>query len=269
MLNIRATYQGTGANHQHSGQFPHDLIVMLLIFKSIDYCKTVKTIPERLTWLNNRITEIARRHDRNPADISIIAVSKRQSVNAIRAAAAAGQTEFGENYVQEALNKIVTLQSVHGLTWHFIGPVQSNKTRMIATHFTWVHSLDREKTARRLGEHRPPELPPLNVCIQVNISGESSKAGVAPKAVEDLATALKAMPGLRLRGLMALPAPETDFKRQRTSFRQLRDLLKSLNLAGHELDTLSMGTSADFEAAIAEGATLIRIGTDLFGPRQQ
>jgi PLP dependent protein len=227
----------------------------------------VKTIAERLARLHDHIAVTARRYGRDPAGVGIVAVSKRQPADVIRTAAAAGHTDFGENYVQEALDKIDDLASETGLSWHFIGPIQSNKTRPVAEHFAWVHSLERDKTAHRLSEQRPPQLPPLNVCIQVNLSGETSKAGVIPQALPALAATLSELPRLRLRGLMTLPAPETDFERQRVPFRQLRALLDELNLAGHALDTLSMGTSADFEAAIAEGATLVRIGTGLFGPR--
>lgn len=227
----------------------------------------MKTFAEHLARLQDRIKITADRYGRNPGTIGIVAVSKRQSVSAIRTAAAAGQTVFGENYLQEALDKIAALAPEPGLSWHFIGPVQSNKSRAIAEHFDWLHSLDRERIARRLSDQRPPGLLPLNVCIQVNTSAETTKAGVEPEAVTTLAAALSGLPGIRLRGLMTLPAPESDFERQRLPFRRLRMLLEELNQSGHLLDTLSMGTSADLEAAIAEGATLIRVGTDLFGPR--
>lgn len=227
----------------------------------------MKTFADRLARLQERILNAAHQYGRDPADIGIIAVSKRQSADAIRAATAAGHRAFGENYLQEALDKIAALAAESGLSWHFIGPVQSNKSRALAEHFDWLHSLDREKIAHRLSEQRPPALAPLNVCIQVNTSAEPSKAGVEPEALPALATVLSGLPGIRLRGLMTLPAPESDFERQRLPFRRLRQMLEELNQTGLSLDTLSMGTSADFEAAIAEGATLIRIGTDLFGPR--
>lgn len=227
----------------------------------------MKTFAERLASTRARIAASAHRHGRDPESIGIVAVSKRQPVDAIRSAVAAGHTIFGENYLQEAVEKITALAHGPQLSWHFIGPVQSNKCRAVAEHFDWVHSLDREKIARRLSGQRPPQLSPLNVCIQVNTSAEASKAGLEPAAVPELAAALSCLPGIRLRGLMTLPAPETDFERQRLPFRRLHALAEQLKDSGLALDTLSMGTSADFEAAIAEGATLIRIGTELFGPR--
>ena len=181
--------------------------------------------------------------------------------------AAEGIEDFGENYVQEALDKMAQLEDLP-LCWHFIGPIQSNKTRAIAENFHWVHSIDRLKIARRLSEQRPEDKPPLQVCLQVNISAEASKAGVPLPALPDLARQVAALPRLRLRGLMAIPAPATEFEQQREPFAALRLALESLQAGLPELDTLSMGMSADLEAAICEGATLIRIGTALFGPRE-
>lgn len=221
---------------------------------------------QRLEELRSRIRRCEERCARPPGSVELLAVSKTRSAVEIAELAEAGQQRFGENYLQEALPKISALAG-RGLEWHFIGTLQSNKTRTVAESFAWVHAVEREKIARRLSEQRAPELPPLNVCIEVNISGEQSKSGVAPHELAALVDAVRAMPRLRLRGLMALPAPATDPDAQRQAFARLRRLLEELNAAGAGLDTLSMGTSGDFEAAIAEGATLIRIGTALFGPR--
>lgn len=180
----------------------------------------------------------------------------------------AGMRRFGENYLQEALEKIAALQELD-LEWHFIGPIQSNKTRPIAEHFDWVHSVDRLKLARRLSEQRPAGLPPLNICLQVNVSGEQSKSGITLQELPALAQEVATLPRLRLRGLMAIPAPAAGLEAQRQPFRQMRFALEQLIAEGLELDTLSMGMSGDLEAAIAEGATLVRIGTALFGPRPQ
>ena len=200
--------------------------------------------------------------------VTLLAVSKTFGADAVREAVAAGQSAFGENYVQEALAKIAALADLRsGLQWHLIGPLQSNKTRDVAEAFDWVHSLDRLKTAQRLSEQRPPGLPPLQVCLQVNISAESSKSGLAPGEVLPLAQAVAALPGLRLRGLMAVPEPAADPAAQRAPHRALHALLATLNASGLVLDTLSMGMSADLEAAITEGATLVRIGTAIFGGR--
>ena len=182
---------------------------------------------------------------------------------------AAGQRFFGESYLQEAMAKVEALASANadGIEWHFIGPLQSNKTQAVATNFAWVHALDRLKIARRLSAQRPADLPPLNVCIQVNISGEASKAGTTLAALPELATAVAALPGLRLRGLMALPARSETLEEQRRPFQRLREALEQLNRDGMALDTLSMGMSGDLEAAIAEGATIVRVGTAIFGAR--
>ena len=215
-----------------------------------------------------RIAEAARAAGREPGDIALLAVSKTFAAVEVRAAYAAGQKEFGENYVQEALEKIAALSDLH-LIWHFIGPIQSNKTRAIAEHFDWVHSVAREKIALRLAEARPPEREPLNICLQVNVSGEASKSGVAPDAVRALAEVVRALPRLRLRGLMAIPEPGGDIALQRRRCAGLRQLLGQLNEAGFGLDTLSMGMSQDLEAAVMEGATIVRIGTAIFGERKQ
>lgn len=198
--------------------------------------------------------------------IHILAVSKRQPASAIQAVRATGQIDFGENYLQEALTKMEALTD-QDIRWHFIGPLQSNKTRAVTEHFDWVHSLERGKTARRLSEQRPAGLPPLQVCIQVNISGEATKSGVGLNELPRLAETVAALPRLRLRGLMTLPAPADSLAEQRRPFAELRAALEDLNRQGHTLDTLSMGTSADLEAAVAEGATMVRVGTALFGPR--
>lgn len=207
-----------------------------------------------------------RRYDRPPGDVRVLAVSKTKPPEAVRAAAEAGQREFGENHVQDALVKLDALGSLD-LIWHFIGPVQSNKTRVVAARFDWVHSIDRAKIATRLNAHRPADLPPLEVCIQVNMSGEDSKSGVDPDQVEELARVVSGLPRLKLRGLMTLPRPCADLEAQRQPFAALRRNLERLNTRGFTLDTLSMGMSNDMEAAIAEGATIVRIGTAIFGAR--
>ncbi|MBT9490038.1 MAG: YggS family pyridoxal phosphate-dependent enzyme [Rubrivivax sp.] len=207
---------------------------------------------------------------RDAQAVTLLAVSKTQGTDAVRAAHAAGQTAFGENYVQEALDKIAALADLRAqLQWHLIGPLQSNKTRAVAEAFDWVQSVDRLKTAQRLAEQRPAHLPPLQLCLQVNISGEASKSGVTPAELPALAQAVAALPAacVRLRGLMAIPEPAADLAAQRVPHRQLRELLEALNRSGLALDTLSMGMSADLEAAVLEGATLVRVGTAIFGAR--
>lgn len=196
----------------------------------------------------------------------LLAVSKTWPAERVRDAAAAGQQAFGENYVQEGVVKVEALAGL-GLEWHFIGPLQSNKTRLVANSFAWVHSIDRLKIAERLSEQRDVHLPPLEVCIQVNVSGEESKSGVAPDDLPDLARAVAALPRLRLRGLMTIPEPTSDVALQRARFACLRQLRDQLNAGGLQLDTLSMGMSDDLEAAIAEGATMVRVGTAIFGSR--
>lgn len=213
-----------------------------------------------------RIERAAKAAGRNPGEVRLVAVSKTRPTADIQEAYRAGQRAFGESQQQEAVAKITVLNDP-GLEWHFIGPIQSNKTRPIAEHFHWVHSLDREKVARRLSDQRPPELAPLMVCIQVNVSGEASKSGVRPEDALALARIVAALPSLKLRGLMAVPAPTPDPARQRSQFRTLRVLYEQLRTQGIALDTLSMGMSDDFEAAIAEGATLVRVGSAIFGAR--
>jgi pyridoxal phosphate enzyme (YggS family) len=228
------------------------------------------SIAENLANLRRTMDQAAVRYRRAPGSVRLLAVSKTFGAEVVIDAAGAGQASFGENYLQEALDK---QQAVHALRpdlrleWHFIGPIQSNKTRPIAEHFAWVHALDREKIARRLSEQRPASLPPLNICLQVNVSGEASKSGVAPPEVLALAQAVATLPGLRLRGLMAIPEPANDFESQRQPFALLRTLQQQLTEAGIPTDTLSMGMSADMDAAIAEGATIVRIGTAIFGKR--
>jgi len=223
----------------------------------------MSTIEKNIAKVAARIREAAQAVDRDPATVGLLAVSKTQPAAAIREAAAAGIRDFGENYLQEALDKQAELSDLP-LAWHFIGPIQSNKTKSIAEHFDWVHSVDRLKIAQRLSDQRPAELPPLNICLQVNVSGEASKSGCAPEELLQLAQAVGAMPQLRLRGLMCIPAPSEDPAEQRAAFARLRALRDELPLT---LDTLSMGMSQDLEAAIAEGATWVRIGTALFGAR--
>ena len=211
-----------------------------------------------------RIRAAEAAHGRAPGSVSLLAASKQQDPGIIRATAAAGQRAFGENYVQEALPKMAALRDLD-LNWHFIGRIQRNKTRDIAAHFDWVHTLDRLDVARRLSAQRPADRAPLQVLIEVNVSGETSKGGIPPAEVAAFAAALRELPGLELRGLMCLPAPEDDYARQRAAFARLRELL--VGLGDPALDTLSMGTSSDLEAAIAEGATLVRVGTAIFGAR--
>ena len=226
------------------------------------------SISERLQAVKSRLRQAETEAGRAPDSVALIAVSKTQPADAIREAFTSGQSAFGENYLQESLEKMAALADLP-LEWHFIGPIQSNKTRPIAENFAWVHGVDRLKIAQRLSDSRPAELPPLNICIEVNVSGEESKGGVDPNEVQALAGAIAQLPRLKLRGLMAIPAPTNDIALQRQQFRMLRELLESLKQRGLVLDTLSMGMSEDFPAAIAEGATLVRIGTAIFGPRQK
>ena len=228
----------------------------------------MKNIVDRLAEMNTRIRAAERRFGRVPGSVRLLAVSKTRSAAEVDASAACGQADFGENYVQEALDKMAACRHT-GLIWHFIGPVQSNKTRPIAARFAWVHSLDRDRIARRLDAARPAGLPPLNVCLQVNISDEGSKSGVVPGDLIPLAESVAVLPRLRLRGLMALPTPSTTLEEQRLPFQHLHGLYEDLQKKGFELDTLSMGTSLDMEAAVAEGATMVRIGTAIFGPREK
>ena len=223
-------------------------------------------VTENLRKIRDLLAETAVEAGRRPGDVHLLAVSKKQPLEKIVEAAAAGQRDFGENIVQEGIEK-VTKMAERGLCWHFIGHLQSNKTRPVAEHFDWVHSVDKFKTAKRLSEQRPDALGELNVCIQVNIDEEASKSGTPPGEVSDLARAVAVLPRLRLRGLMCLPAIRDTFDEQRVPFARTRELAESLALDGLAMDTLSMGMSDDFRAAIMEGATIVRIGTAVFGPR--
>ena len=223
----------------------------------------MSTIADNIGQVSQRIRAAADAVQRDASSIHLLAVSKTKPAQAVREAYAAGLRDFGENYLQEALGKQADLTDLP-LSWHFIGPIQSNKTRAIAENFAWVHSVDRLKIAQRLSEQRPADLPPLNICIQVNVSGEASKSGCTPADLPALATAISALPRLKLRGLMAIPEPTEDRAEQDAAFATVRDLQASLNLP---LDTLSMGMSHDLESAIAQGATWVRIGTALFGAR--
>ena len=230
----------------------------------------MSTIEEKLQAVRRAIAQAATEARRPPDSVTLLAVSKTFGADAVLAAVAAGQTAFGENYLQEALDKIASVRLAlpqASLAWHFIGPIQSNKTRPIAEHFDWVHTVEREKIAARLSEQRPASLPDLNICLQVNISGEASKSGVAPEALPALARAVAQLPRLRLRGLMAIPEPQTDPALQRAAFAQLRVLYEQLRADGLPLDTLSMGMSADLRPAVAEGATIVRVGSAIFGSR--
>ncbi len=230
----------------------------------------MSTIEQNLQAVRESIAQAAADAQRAPADVTLLAVSKTFGADAVLAAMRAGQAAFGENYLQEALDKIALVTEAapqHVPAWHFIGPIQSNKTRPIAEHFDWVHTVEREKIAVRLSEQRPAGLPDLNICLQVNISGEASKSGVTPADLPALARAVAQLPRLRLRGLMAIPEPETDVNLQRAAFAQLRVLYQQLKADGLALDTLSMGMSADLRAAVLEGATIVRVGSAIFGSR--
>jgi hypothetical protein len=224
------------------------------------------SITANLQAVRARIARAAQAAQRPASDILLLAVSKTIPAERIAEAYAAGQRAFGENHAQEAVEKITVLATLP-LDWHFVGPIQSNKTRIIAQHFSWVHSVEREKIAERLNAARPEGLAPLNVCIQVNVSGEATKSGVAPGDEAKLAKAIACLPRLRLRGLMAIPEPTADVTLRRRRFALLRELKDGLRARGHAPDTLSMGMSDDFEEAILEGATIVRIGTAIFGPR--
>jgi pyridoxal phosphate enzyme (YggS family) len=230
----------------------------------------MSAISDNLQAVHTAIVEAAHKADRDPATIELLVVSKTFGPDAVVEAAASGQVAFGENYLQEALDKMAAVHAMRpdlALIWHFIGPIQSNKTRQIASHFDWVHAVDREKTAQRLSDQRPEGMPPLNICLQVNISGEASKSGVAPEEVSALAHKIASMPRMRLRGLMAIPEPAGDLEQQRLPFARMRELLARLRAEGLALDTLSMGMSGDLAAAVAEGSTIVRIGTAIFGNR--
>ena len=226
------------------------------------------TIALNLQAVRDRVARAAERSGRPPGAVTLLAVSKTVPASYIEEAANAGQKAFGESYAQEGVKKITILGQM-ALDWHFIGPVQSNKTRLIAEHFEWVHSVDRERIASRLNDARPTDLEPLNVCIQVNVSGEDSKGGVSPGEERGLAEAIAAMPRLRLRGLMTIPEPTPDPLVQRKRYALLRELRDGLVAAGHGIETLSMGMSDDLESAIAEGATIVRVGTAIFGSREK
>ncbi|MBY6094005.1 YggS family pyridoxal phosphate-dependent enzyme [Ferrimonas balearica] len=227
----------------------------------------MSTITERLIEAQARIDAAAAQAGRVGESITLLAVSKTKPAEMIREAYLAGARDFGENYLQEGVDKIDALQDLD-IRWHFIGPLQSNKTRPVAERFDWIHSVDRLKIAQRLSEQRPSDKAPLNVCIQVNISAEQSKSGVSPAQLPELAAAVAALPGLQLRGLMAIPAPESDPERQRQALAQMKQLFDALQAAHPGLDTLSMGMSDDLEAAVAEGSTMVRIGTAIFGTRK-
>ena len=225
-------------------------------------------IDDKLAKVTARIHQAANAAGRDPQSVQLIAVSKTQPPEAIAQAYAWGQRRFGENYLQEALEKQIALHQLPDIEWHFIGPIQSNKTRAIAGHFQWVHTVDRLKVAQRLNEQRPPHLPALNVCVQVNIDDESTKSGVSLAELPALIRGITPLANLKLRGLMAIPAATDDPARQRKALAKLRSARQVLNLQGFRMDTLSMGMSGDMEAAIAEGATFVRVGTDIFGARQ-
>ena len=224
------------------------------------------TIPGNLQHVRARIATACQRAGRGVEEVTLLAVSKTFGADAVRAAAAAGQRAFGENYIQEGVEKIAALRDL-GLTWHCIGPIQSNKTRLVAEHFDWVHTVDRLKIAERLSAQRPADRPPLNVCIQVNIDGGANKSGVAPGEALALARAVAALPQLKLRGLMSIPEIAPDFEAARAVHAGARALFDQLNADGLGLDTLSMGMSDDLEAAIAAGSTMVRVGTAIFGSR--
>jgi PLP dependent protein len=225
-----------------------------------------QNLPARIQAVQERVARAAEAAGRSAQSVTLLAIGKAQPLPLLDAAAACGLEHFGESYLQEALAKIAALRE-RGLTWHFVGRVQANKTRAIAEEFAWVHALDRLRIAERLAAQRPPHGPPLNVCLQVKLAGEGTKGGVAPDELAPLAAAVAKLPRLALRGLMCIPPEETEPARQRTWFAKLRQLRDQLNVQGARLDTLSMGMSGDFEAAIAEGATIVRLGTALFGPR--
>jgi len=230
----------------------------------------MSSIAQNLQRVQHQIIVATEKSGRTPASVQLLAVSKTFDAAAVLEAVQAGQRAFGENYLQEALEKIAALPALApqaSLEWHFIGPIQSNKTRPIAEHFDWVHSVDRLKIAQRLSEQRPAELGPLNICLQVNISDEDSKSGLAPAELPQVAAQVAQLPRLRLRGLMAIPAPSTDVVQQRAAFAAVRRLQEQLQADGLALDTLSIGMSADLDAAVAEGATIVRIGSAIFGAR--
>lgn len=226
----------------------------------------ISSIAENLSLIREQIDSCAIENGRNTHSISLLAVSKTRPAEDLRTAYAEGQRDFGENYLQDAMDKIEALHDLE-ICWHFIGPMQSNKTRTVAEHFDWVHTVDRLKIAKRLSEQRPKGMPPLNICIQVNISEEESKSGCSPEEATKLAAEIIKLPNLKLRGLMAIPKATDNPSEQQQAFSRLRNLQEQLKSIEPSLDTLSMGMSGDMEAAIAEGATIVRIGTAIFGPR--
>ena len=226
----------------------------------------MSAIADNLQAVQARIRDAAAMAGRSPESVRLLAVSKTWPLASVVDAADAGQRAFGENYVQEGIDKLTAIAG-RNLEWHFIGPLQSNKTKPVAEHFDWVHSIERLKVAERLSAQRPAYLPPLQVCVQVNVSGEASKSGCAPGEALALCRAVAVLPGLRLRGLMAIPEPTDDPAAQRAAFRRVREIHDNIRAAGLPLDTLSMGMSHDLEAAVAEGATIVRIGTAIFGER--
>ncbi|MDH5446281.1 MAG: YggS family pyridoxal phosphate-dependent enzyme [Gammaproteobacteria bacterium] len=227
----------------------------------------MNTLTERLNQIRAQITKAEGTYARAANSVTLLAVSKTRPIEDIEQAYAAGQRDFGENYLQDALPKIQAFTD-KDIIWHYIGPMQSNKTRPIAEHFQWVHSVDRLKIAQRLSEQRPDDLPPLNICLQVNISEDPAKAGVSASEAAEIAEALSQLPRIRLRGLMTIPVYNDNFEQQRIPFHKLRECYEAIKSNGIELDTLSMGMTGDMQAAIAEGATLVRIGTAIFGERQ-
>jgi pyridoxal phosphate enzyme (YggS family) len=232
----------------------------------------MNTIAQRLEEIQTRITQAEIRFQRPSGSVKLLAVSKTKPLAYIEEALAAGQLSFGENYLQDALPKIAELKKKltdNSVEWHYIGPIQSNKTNAIAEHFQWVHTIDRLKIAQRLNDQRPDHLPPLNVCIQVNISADPDKSGLSAEETEALAQNIQHLPHLKLRGLMTIPRYETDFEHQRVPFAALQQLFETLKQKGFEMDTLSMGMTQDMEAAIAEGTTLVRVGTGIFGERSK
>ena len=232
--------------------------------------RTGARVADSVAAVRERIAAAEQRFDRAPGSVTLVAVAKTKPASLIREAWAAGQHQFGENFVQEAAEKLDELSQLSGpggIEWHFVGAIQANKSRMVAERFDWVHTVDRLRIARRLNDQRPAFLPPLNVCLQVNVSGEPSKAGVRPEEAADLATAVAELPRLRLRGLMTIPRPCMGFDEQRGALRPLVEVYEGLCSDGLALDTLSMGMTDDLEAAVAEGATMVRIGTAVFGPR--
>ena len=226
-------------------------------------------IENNTTSVQRRLQQAARDAGRNPEDILLLAVSKTRTSAQVRVAVDSGLSSFGENYLQEALEKMDQLTDL-SISWHFIGPLQSNKTRQVAEHFDWIHTVDRLKIAKRLSDQRPADMAPLNICLQINIDNEPSKSGFMPQQAIEAASSIAGLPNLRLRGLMAIPKPSTELAQQHQPFVRLRALLEQINERldnSQKLDTLSMGMSGDLEPAIYEGATIIRVGTDIFGPR--